>query len=69
MNHRSEMLLNPEQVTRCDQISSIGSQIFREHRCTNPIEYRHNVYRHGIWTIALPDIFGRFCECIPEFYK
>ncbi|RLU15591.1 hypothetical protein DMN91_012585, partial [Ooceraea biroi] len=36
---------------------------------SNPLEYRRNIYRHGIWATALPDVFGRFRECSAEFYR
>jgi len=71
-NRRHGMLLNPEQVARREQIPSIVPQVSREEhrrRRTNPTEYRRNIYRHGIWAIALPDIFGRLRECTPEFYR
>ncbi|EZA52465.1 hypothetical protein DMN91_012177 [Ooceraea biroi] len=71
-NRRHGVLLNPEQVARREQLPSITSQVSREERRrrrSNPLEYRRNIYRHGIWATALPDVFGRFRECSAEFYR
>ncbi|XP_011630126.1 E3 ubiquitin-protein ligase Topors-like [Pogonomyrmex barbatus] len=71
-NRRHGVLLNPEQVTRREQLPSMAPQVPREERRrrrANPTDYRRTVYRHGIWATSLPDIFGRFRECSPEYYR
>ncbi|XP_077263165.1 E3 ubiquitin-protein ligase Topors [Temnothorax americanus] len=71
-NRRHGVLLNPEQVTRREQLPSIALQVPREERRrrrANPTDYRRTIYRHGIWATSLPDIFGRFRECSPEYYR
>lgn len=71
-NRRHGMLLNPEQVTRREQLPSMVPQVSRDERRrrrANPTDYRRTVYRHGIWATPLSDIFGRFRECTPEYYR
>ncbi|KAM0737533.1 E3 ubiquitin-protein ligase Topors [Formica fusca] len=71
-NRRHGVLLNPEQVTRREQLPSMAPQVPREERRrrrANPTDYRRTVYRHGIWATSLPDIFGRFRECSAEYYR
>lgn len=71
-NRRHGVLLNPEQVTRREQLPSMAPQVPREERRrrrANPTDYRRTVYRHGLWASPLPDIFGRFRECSAEYYR
>ncbi|KYM94807.1 hypothetical protein ALC62_14402 [Cyphomyrmex costatus] len=71
-NRRHGVLLNPEQVTRREQLPSMAPQVPREERRrrrANPTDYRRTVYRHGIWATSLPDIFGRFRECSADYYR
>ncbi|XP_072748525.1 uncharacterized protein [Anoplolepis gracilipes] len=71
-NRRHGVLLNPEQVSRREQLPSMAPQVPREERRrrrANPTDYRRTVYRHGIWATSLPDIFGRFRECSAEYYR
>ncbi|XP_050460237.1 E3 ubiquitin-protein ligase Topors-like [Cataglyphis hispanica] len=71
-NRRHGVLLNPDQVTRREQLPSMAPQVPREERRrrrANPTDYRRTVYRHGIWATSLPDIFGRFRECSAEYYR
>ncbi|XP_014472619.1 PREDICTED: E3 ubiquitin-protein ligase Topors-like isoform X2 [Dinoponera quadriceps] len=70
--HHHGTLLNPEQVARREQLPSLAPQVTREElrrRRENPLEYRRTVYRHGMWAVPLPDIFGRFRECSAEYYR
>lgn len=67
-----EIVLNPEQVARREQLPSIAPQVSigeRIRRRVNPTDYRRTIYRHGIWATALPDVFGRFRECSADFYR
>ncbi|XP_076624214.1 uncharacterized protein LOC143343314 [Colletes latitarsis] len=67
-----EIVLNPEQVARREQLPSIAPQVSmgeRLRRRINPADYRRTIYRHGIWASALPDVFGRFRECSPDYYR
>ncbi|CAD1478421.1 unnamed protein product [Heterotrigona itama] len=67
-----EIVLNPEQVARREQLPSIAPQVpigERIRRRVNPTDYRRTIYRHGIWATALPDVFGRFRECSADFYR
>ncbi|XP_076242047.1 uncharacterized protein LOC143184013 [Calliopsis andreniformis] len=67
-----EVVLNPEQVARREQLPSIAPRVplgERLHRRANPVDYRRTIYRHGIWATALPDVFGRFRECSADFYR
>ncbi|XP_053982284.1 E3 ubiquitin-protein ligase Topors-like [Hylaeus anthracinus] len=67
-----DIVLNPEQVARREQLPSIAPQVSMEeriHRRMNPADYRRTIYRHGIWASALPDVFGRFRECSPDYYR
>ncbi|CAL1686474.1 unnamed protein product [Lasius platythorax] len=71
-NRRHGVLLNPEQVTRREQLPSMAPQVPREERRrrrADPTDYRRTVYRHGVWATSLPDIFGRFRECSAEYYR
>lgn len=71
-NRRHGVLLNPEQVTRREQLPSMAPQVPREERRrrrNDPTDYRRTIYRHGIWATSLPDIFGRFRECSAEYYR
>ncbi|EGI62177.1 E3 ubiquitin-protein ligase Topor [Acromyrmex echinatior] len=71
-SRRHGVLLNPEQVTRREQLPSMAPQVPREERRrrrANPTDYRRTVYRHGIWATSLPDIFGRFRECSADYYR
>ncbi|XP_050592736.1 E3 ubiquitin-protein ligase Topors isoform X1 [Bombus affinis] len=67
-----EIVLNPEQVARREQLPSIAPQVpigERLRRRVNPADYRRTIYRLGIWATALPDVFGRFRECSADFYR
>lgn len=67
-----EIVLNPEQVARREQLPSIAPRVSMEERLrrrANPTDYRRTTYRHGIWATALRDVFGRFRECSAEFYR
>nr|XP_034180553.1 E3 ubiquitin-protein ligase Topors-like [Osmia lignaria]XP_034180555.1 E3 ubiquitin-protein ligase Topors-like [Osmia lignaria]XP_034180556.1 E3 ubiquitin-protein ligase Topors-like [Osmia lignaria]XP_034180557.1 E3 ubiquitin-protein ligase Topors-like [Osmia lignaria] len=67
-----EIVLNPEQVARREQLPSIAPRVSMEERLrrrANPTDYRRTIYRHGIWATALRDVFGRFRECSAEFYR
>ncbi|XP_015439121.1 PREDICTED: E3 ubiquitin-protein ligase Topors-like [Dufourea novaeangliae] len=67
-----EVVLNPEQVARREQLPSIAPQVpmgERLRRRANPADYRRSIYRHGIWATALPDVFGRFRDCSAEYYR
>lgn len=67
-----EVVLNPDQVARREQLPSIVPQVSmleRLRRRVNPADYRRNIYRLGIWATALPDVFGRFRECSADYYR
>lgn len=67
-----EIVLNPEQVARREQLPSIAPQVpigERLRRRVNPADYRRTIYRLGIWATPLPDVFGRFRECSADFYR
>ncbi|XP_012139770.2 uncharacterized protein LOC100876127 isoform X2 [Megachile rotundata] len=67
-----EIILNPEQVARREQLPSIAPLVppgERIRRRANPNNYRRTVYRRGIWATALPDMLGRFRECSAEYYR
>ncbi|XP_012263365.2 E3 ubiquitin-protein ligase Topors-like isoform X1 [Athalia rosae] len=71
-NRRYGVILNPDQVARREQIPALTSLVSRgelRHRRTNPVEYRRNVYRFGMWATSLADIFGNFRECSAEYYR
>lgn len=72
-NRRYNMLLNPEQVARREQIPNMlapsVSREERRYRLLNPSSYRRNVYQHGEWSNLIPDIYGRFRECSAEYYR
>lgn len=71
-HHRREVVLNPDQVARREQLPSIVPQVSmleRLRRRVNPADYRRNIYRLGIWATALPDVFGRFRECSADYYR
>ncbi|XP_033336680.2 uncharacterized protein LOC117226462 [Megalopta genalis] len=67
-----EVLLNPEQVARREQLPSIAPQVpigERLRRRANHSVYRRSIYMHGIWATALPDVFGRFRDCSADYYR
>ncbi|XP_043466546.1 E3 ubiquitin-protein ligase Topors [Leptopilina heterotoma] len=71
-NRRVNMILNPHEVARREQIPSVAQQLSRDElrrRQINPSDFRRNVYRLGLWASPLPDVFGRFRECSAEFYR
>lgn len=71
-NRRYGVFLNPDQVARREQVPALTSLVSREERRsrrTNPVDYRRNVYRFGIWATSLPDIFGNFRECSADYYR
>lgn len=74
IHHRRphDILLNPEQAARREQLPSIAPQVplgERLRRRVNQVDYRRTIYRRGIWATALPDAFGRFRECSADFYR
>ncbi|XP_076763577.1 E3 ubiquitin-protein ligase Topors [Xylocopa sonorina] len=73
-HHRSlhELVLNPEQVARREQLPSIAPQVpmgERLRRRANPADYRRTIYSLGIWATGIPDVFDRFRECSADFYR
>ena len=68
----TDVVLNPEQVARREQLPSIAPQVpigERLRRRSNTADYRRTIYRLGIWATALRDVFGRFRECSADFYR
>lgn len=68
----TDVVLNPEQVARREQLPSIAPQVpigERLRRRLNTADYRRTIYRLGIWATALRDVFGRFRECSADFYR
>ena len=68
----TDIVLNPEQVARREQLPSIAPQVpigERLRRRSNTADYRRTIYRLGIWATALGDVFGRFRECSADFYR
>lgn len=71
-SRRVNMILNPHEVARREQLPSIAPQLSRDElrrRQINPSDFRRNVYRLGVWASPLPDVFGRFRECSAELYR
>ncbi|CAL7933354.1 unnamed protein product [Xylocopa violacea] len=67
-----DIVLNPEQVARREQLPSIAPQVpvrERLYRLAHPPSYRRTIYSLGIWATALPDALDRFRECSADFYR
>ncbi|CAK9833536.1 E3 ubiquitin-protein ligase Topors [Anthophora retusa] len=66
-----EVMLNPEQVARREQLPSIIPQVpmgERLRRRAKPAYNRRTIYRLGLWTLP-QNVLRRFRDCSADFYR
>ncbi|CAK9817348.1 E3 ubiquitin-protein ligase Topors [Anthophora quadrimaculata] len=66
-----EVILNPEQVARREQLPSIIPQVpmgERLRRRAKPAYNRRTIYRLGLWTLP-QNVLRRFRDCSADFYR